>query len=141
VIELDIDLAVTPNFIADNFVVSGGNAGLGTGDYTGFAICNGLNGTKDRGGKTSVGYKPASAYQVLGASAGEEKHILSANETPKATIHVRTSQADNGEVSGQLFIMANTQETAGRDIQVATAAAAHNNMPPYVVTLTLQRIA
>jgi len=140
--ELDVNLAISPNFITDNF----DDTGLGINDYLGFAICNGSNGTKNRGGKTSVGYKASSAYQVIGGLGGNEKVLLTKNNIPVMDSVLPVSNADNGG-GDHSYVMATNTEPAGTKTYTGTVngnvgtIVAHDNMQPYIITLMIQRIA
>ena len=61
-------------YLAANFTPTG----LGINERSGWAICNGLNGTEPRGGRTAIGY--SDEYPILGATGGEKKHLLTIAE-------------------------------------------------------------
>ena len=68
------------------------STGLGRLERIGWAICNGNNGTKNRGGRISIGYSQEvvdanhslldNAYNVLGGLVGVKKHLLTETEIP-----------------------------------------------------------
>lgn len=133
--EIDVNLSTNPTYLADNF----DGTGLGTGDMEGFAICNGNNGTKNRKGRTSIGYDPA-AYPTLGALGGASTVTLTEAQLPEITLHARGSSRDEGD-DGNLIVTAPSQENDGVDLPTFGNGLPHSNMQPYIVTLMIQRIA
>lgn len=78
-------------YITANFDVTG----KGINKRTGWAICNGNNGTADLKGKFLVGYNPADAdYDQVGKTGGEKQHILTVAEMPG---HSHFTFNDNGD--------------------------------------------
>lgn len=125
--ELDIPDAQLATFLTANFDVTG----LGINNYAGFAICNGANGTRNRGGKTSIGYHSTN-YPTIGAIGGEETHTLTVAELPSRSIY---------ELTAGSTYTADLLKTAGITVGVSSDAVPFNNMQPYIVTLFIQRIA
>jgi len=129
--ELDIPDLQLSTFLTDNFDTTG----LGINDYTGFAICNGQNGTRDRGGLTSIGYD-ASFYSTIGATGGAKTHTLTNAELPVGLEYLGSPQTGGRPAFG-----------GGPTVYWPTAynntrnsGQSHNNMQPYIVTLFIQRI-
>jgi hypothetical protein len=129
--ELDIPDLQLSTFLIENFDITG----LGINDYTGFAICNGQNGTRNRGGKTSIGYD-ATSYSTIGANGGEQNHTLTSSELPVVLEYLGTPQSGGRPAFG-----------GGPTVYWPTAynntrnsGQTHNNMQPYIVTLFIQRI-
>lgn len=129
--ELDIPDTQLATFLTANFDLTG----LGINNYVGFAICNGSNGTRNRGGKTSIGYD-ATDYATIGAIGGEKNHILTVSELPtnNKTVHSFVSGVTSGGGVG-------AEPWAGAIVNFGGSDAPHNNMQPYIVTLFIQRIA
>jgi hypothetical protein len=143
--EVDCSLA----YIAANFDVTG----LGIGERTGWAICNGNNGTKDRSGRVSVAYNPADAdFNDTANAGGEKTHTLQANEQGKLTIAVMTDDIGGGSASVIARLKVNgveitrnggaNQSSWGSDtpIDMVAATQGHNNMQPYIVSLHIMKL-
>ena len=109
--------------------------GLGINLMVGWAICNGANGTKNRSGRTSIGYD-ATNYATLGAVGGSKdavvvshNHDEYASQTPTGgTSGIISSPTALG--SGVTYLKTSTEGVSGVD----------KNMQPYIVTLFIQRI-
>ena len=129
--ELDIPDSQLAAFLTANFDITG----LGINNYVGFAICNGANGTRNRGGKTSIGYDPTD-YATIGVSGGAETHTLSVPELPtnNKNVHSFVAGITAGGGSGP-------QPWAPSSVNFGGSNTPHNNMQPYIVTLFIQRIA
>ncbi len=60
---------------------------------TGWALCDGTNGTPDLRGSFIVGYDPADTdYNVIGSRGGEKRHVLSKSEMP---VHNHTASVSS----------------------------------------------
>lgn len=120
-------------------------SGLGIDDWEGWAICDGRNGTKDRSGKFSLGYK-FEEYE-LGDTGGESEVALTVAELPEhshTNSFTRTKRGGGtdqnhalGADDGDPFGDSPTTVEGG----TAGAGEAHNNMPPYLVSLWVTKIA
>ena len=139
----------TKVYIDANFVTSGPTQGRGLpgGERDGWAICNGLNTTKNRCGRVSVGYDynrtlfDSGLPNGIGETGGAEKHPLSITEMPSHN-HTRAKGNDNNLGGGanqfgwqaidDLFGSYATSNTGG--------GQSHNNMQPYIVTLFIQKL-
>lgn len=123
VIELDVPTA----FIATNFDPTG----LGTGDWLGWAICNGNNGTRNRGGRVSMQYN--ATYPTLGATGGSpdavvvsHSHLANGFGAPSSG---STGLADNFYDYGQI----SPTSTVGE-------SGVGKNMQPYIVSLFVMKL-
>ena len=117
------------------------STGLGINLMVGWAICNGANGTKNRSGRTSIGYD-ATNYATLGAVGGSKdavvvshSHISSATqvngENAASIGDARFCNSGGVALSQLVSLSTSTEGVSGTD----------KNMQPYIVTLFIQRIA
>lgn len=104
---------------------------------SGWALCNGENGTPDLRDKFVVG--AGLTYQV-GSEGGEARHVLTKDEMPSHS-HAIKSDINNSaynqtwpawtEYTTGWTQQANSTETAPTYTQTAGGDTAHNNLPPY----------
>ena len=151
------EIACNQQYINDNFEPSSNtiNEGLGKltkpngtpGERYGWAICNGKNGTIDKGGNVSVGYSPSKGYLLSGPGPnnglpGEKTVTLTESQMPSHN-HGYTGVQGNGWPDGSGD---STGVGSGgsypRQTQLLNKGSgqAHNNMQPYIVTLFIQRV-
>lgn len=127
------EIDVSNAYIAANF----DGTGLGINERTGWAICNGNNGTKNRNGRVSIGY--GTSYLVMGATGGSETHTLTANELPTIAANLGIVQ-----ITGDNTFTVGDMSPGEYDLKTAApwpgAGAAHNIMQPYIVTLFIQKL-
>jgi hypothetical protein len=128
-------LDVTQTYIDNNF----NSTGLGINICTGFAICNGNNGTTPMDGLVGIAY--GSTTNVIGAFGGEKTHSLTEAEMPTHSHTVNGSANDNGD-PGQFVL---TSPNNGGETTVVTSSTkgsgtAHNNMQPYIVQLYIMKL-
>lgn len=136
--------------------------GLGrdSGDWVGWAICNGNNGTRDHGGIFTIGYKRNDpSFGVLGVTGGEAKVALKSNEQGTIKISGISERSEGSRrnnilrsltftadgVAGSKTIDSNSVSGSNVPIPqitvpIGNAVASHNNMPPYIVVLKIQKI-
>lgn len=143
--------------------------GLGKWEYLGFAMCNGSNGTYDLRGRFPVGYDnratdpggPGSVwrpeYFVPGTTGGKDEVALIISEMPA---HNHTGNGGSNIDGGEFGLMRKTEIGEGRtasgvdatngepdvmtspiDIPVQGGGAAHENLPPFLVVVYIERIA
>lgn len=134
--EVDCDAA----YIAANF----DGTGLGTNERLGWAICNGANGTKDRGGRVSIGY--GNGYTTMSAVVGNATHQLTRAQIPNLHLTVPVSDADNGG-GAHTYVMATDLEPNGTKTYLSSVnpssgviGDAHNIIQPSIVTLFIQKL-
>jgi len=133
------EIDVPTSYIAANF----DSTGLGTNERLGWKICNGQNGTKNRGGRTSVGYDPDNLpFNDLGNTGGEEKHTLTTPELPSHSHNLKHLNRNLGPTStGSEWILDNSGVATDTAVtNNAGGGLAHNNMQPYIVSLFIQKI-
>lgn len=128
--EIDVNNA----YIAANFDVTG----LGIGERVGWAICNGNNGTRNRGGRVGIGYN--TTYSTMGATGGEATHVLTVNEMPAHNHNVAYNLNDAGGGGSQRTLDNGGVSTTYNVTSNQGGGLAHNNMQPYVVTLMIQKL-
>ena len=120
--EIDCD----NTYLALNF----DNTGLGINDRVGWAICNGLNGTKDRNGKTAIGY--GAAYTTIGATGGSTDAIIVAHSHPYSEYVLSGSNSGSGGEAAGYFATGSTSTVGESGI--------NKNMQPYIVSLFIQKL-
>lgn len=123
--ELDVNNA----FITANF----DGTGLGINSFEGWAICNGDNGTKDRGGRVSIAYDSVN-YPTLGVVGGSEDAVVVEHSHTVANYAGNTLTSTRIDASTLIGIGGDTTSTTG-------VSGVGKNMQPYLVTLFIQRIA
>lgn len=104
---------------------------------SGWALCNGENGTPDLRDRFVVG---AGSTYVVGDTGGEASHVLTKDEMPSHS-HAIKSDIDNDaynqewapwtEYTTGWTQSAISSETAPTYTQTAGDDSAHNNLPPY----------
>lgn len=127
------EMAVNQTYIDNNFDITG----LGINLCTGFAICNGQNGTPNLDGLTTIAF--GSTYTNIGGFGGEKTHLLTANEMPVHT-HTISSQSNSDTGSGKVSVGGQTSEGVNPVTDSAGGGLAHNNMQPYVVHLKMMKL-
>lgn len=112
---------------------------------TGFALCDGTNGTPDLRGRFIVGYDPTDVdYNTISNSGGEKKYKLQPGEQGNIQWRVRSDDGDdsvsNYKSIAALEINGTQQLVSGFGIdqwsplqtsQLNNTAVAHENRPPY----------
>lgn len=119
-------LHVTQDYIDTNFDATG----LGLGFLSGWAICNGLNGTKPCDGLVSIGY--GTNYNVIGAFGGSKDAVVVAHTH---NIRVNTNAAGTGFPA---FEAASAQGTFATES--TGVSGVDKNMQPYIVALKIMKL-
>lgn len=143
------------------------NTGLGKWEQTGWAVCNGANGTADLRSRFPVAYDPritdpggnlwSSAYNTPAATGGEKAHTLTLSEMPVHN-HTGGSGAVAANASG-LMRRSQTGENvtvgspdnfgSGTEPDITASpthipndggGSAHENRPPFLVVVFIQKI-
>ena len=128
-----VELDVPNQYVIDNF----DSTGLGINLCLGFAICNGQNGTKNRDGRTSIAY--GENYNFIGALGGATTHTLTVAQMPIHSHDINGSTNTTGG-SGQNVVNNATDNTGDVTTKTEGGGQSHNNMQPYIVTLTMMKL-
>lgn len=136
----------TDAYIVANF----DGTGLGIGERKGWAICNGSNGTRDRRGRFPIGWDDRTVdpsngwwdllYNTMGATAGSKAVVLTSGNLPtlaSSNHHLVNRSGVNTFTGGD--------SSAGEyDLQTSIAwpgaDTPHENRPPFIVTLFIQKL-
>lgn len=140
----------TDAYITANF----DGTGLGINERIGWAICNGQNGTRNRGGRVSLAR--GTGYLSMGATGGSKDAIVVSHShkmfvNAEANINSnRLSNFPDRQVAFRGFAegSADHDYTMGSSVSTAThgntasagASGADKNMQPYIVSLFIQKI-
>lgn len=125
------------------------SSGLGREDtdWFGWAVCDGRNGTVNRGGRMPVGWMDGHArWGTLGAAGGAEKFTINKENLPNIQLDVpipreQTSRHDTG--SGRITTGgAEIEPIAGPTLKTNPLGSGNeiDNMPPYVVSIFVKKI-
>lgn len=131
------DLWVNQAYIDDNL----DETGLGINLLTGWALCNGQNGTPPMDGLVSVGF--GENYSVIGAFGGSKDVALTEANLPKADITLPVSDAGGGG-SPYTYVVASGSGTPAtktyNDVLGNTTPTRVNKMQPYIVLLKIMKL-
>lgn len=125
-----ITLHVDETYIENNF----DETGLGINLMTGYAICNGNNGTINKDGRVGIAY--GSTYNAVGAIGGSKDAVVvehyhtydSINNVGKAVLAFDSV----GDKEGASYFTSNTGTTG--------ESGTNKNMQPYLVELQIMKL-
>jgi microcystin-dependent protein len=109
---------------------------------TGWALCDGNNGTPDLRGRFVLGLGTGSGLspRTLGTADGEENHSLTEDEMPKHTHALQLYWSGADDAGSDHRELENRIGTQGGNTTATGGNAAHNNMPPYYVLAYIMRV-
>lgn len=112
------------------------STGLGINLMVGWAICNGANGTRNRNGRTPIGYD-ATNYPTIGAVGGSKDAVVVSHS------HIQFGATSSTGGSNRIEVGATASGNAATNNVTETVGVSgtDKNMQPYIVTLFIQRIA
>ncbi|MBC9915008.1 hypothetical protein [Chitinophaga varians] len=141
VIEVDCSKA----YLQANF----DSSGLGINERTGWAICNGANGTRNRGGRFAVGYDPTQLdYNDLGKLGGKDWVSLTADQNGPHSHNYTAVRYDNetwGDGAeenkyGPGWLLSQGRLGNNSTTSVSGYGSPHENRPPFFVTLWIMKL-
>lgn len=103
---------------------------------SGWALCNGQNGTPDLRDRFVVG---AGSSYAVGAKGGEASHTLTVEEMPR---HSHSVSSLSSTSSGSLPVGSGGSrlENSSKTTVATGGGAAHNNMPPYYALCYIMKL-
>ena len=108
---------------------------------SGWALCDGSNGTPDLRGRFVLG-GGGSTY-AIGSTGGEATHKLTVAELPSHN-HYSSTKAGRmftlGTSAGQYIVTSSQTQTSNVTGGNAGGGTAHNNMPPYYVLAYIMKL-
>jgi hypothetical protein len=137
----------TNQYRADNF----DEYGMGTGERLGWHICNGLNNTRNRTGRVSVGYGKVQPYDPGNAkpypSVGDEIEtpVIDGSKDAIVVSHTHTftkrnNQNDNFKKGSDVQKTEYTESVLTTGDANGGVSGTDKNMQPYIVTLFIQKL-
>jgi len=123
----------TTAYVLANFDATG----LGINERVGWAICNGLNGTKDRVGRVSIGY--GDTYPTIGFTGGAKEEMINKNQLPAIDVPFTGSNDDTGD-PGDFLITSPGNSNGARKLTTVAGTQAFDKMQPFIVTLIIQKL-
>jgi microcystin-dependent protein len=139
------EVACTEAYITANFSNTG--LGLANGERSGWAICNGQNGTIDKGGRVGVGR--GGSYTMGQSGGNKDAVVVSHTHAMAAHSHgIKTHSSDSGNTSGWTqggsfenpVLVSQTELGGGGNTNSTGVSGTDKNMQPYVVTLFIQKL-
>lgn len=104
---------------------------------TGWALCDGTNGTPDLRGRFILG---SSDEHELGETGGEETHTLTIDEMPKHDHAIRCTFESGNTTGGSMPKRDYGEWNTTVNVQKTGGGSAHNNMPPYYVLAYIMKL-
>lgn len=129
------EIDVSNAYLTANFDASG----LGINERLGWVICNGNNGTRDRGGRVPI--QTNSVYPVLGATGGNATVTLSASNIPPLNVLIKKSSSTSGGTADNF--VCNINNNAGQTNLIANSGSSNTPvsvLQPYIVTLFIMKL-
>ena len=122
-------------YLGNNFESNG----LGKNLSTGWAICNGNNGTPNISNRVIVSY--GSDFPTLNATGGEKEHTLTEAEMPSHSHGLPTDGGGALDIQS-LMSSGNADEGLSETNRTANTGGGkpHNNMPPYIVLVYIMKL-
>jgi hypothetical protein len=111
--------------------------GLGKNLRSGWAICNGQNGTDNIAGRTIIGQ--GIGFSTLSGLGGSATHTLTIDELPAHT-HAFDGSVNTSGGSGQKVVNNATDNTADVVSKATGAGTPHNNMQPYIILVYIMKL-
>ena len=104
-------------------------------------IPEGFQEVADMRGRMIIGYDPLQTeFDAIGKKGGSKNHTLTTNEIPDFSIHLRGSNADNGD-QGDLVVTSGSQENTGIDVVVnAEGGDAFSILNSYKIAMYIEFI-
>jgi hypothetical protein len=119
-------------YIIDNFEANG----IGKNERTGWAICNGNNGTTNRNERISMPY--GASYLTMRALGGSADAIIPSHSHNYSQL--RRDQEVSTTGSGVTAINKNPSSDLTLETSTTGESAVGKNLQPYIVTLFIQKI-
>jgi hypothetical protein len=129
------EIDVSNAYLNANFDVTG----LGTNERLGWAICNGNNGTRNRGGRVALGYD-SGLYPTLGAVGGDKDAVVVSHTHAAVT----NTNINFGSGTSRTSRVTSTSTGAGVGIDPSITATGvsgtDKNLQPYIVTVFIMKL-
>lgn len=125
------------------------STGLGINERTGWAVCNGANGTKNRGGRFAVGYDPLQFdYNDFGKTGGKDWVSLTAEQNGPHTHGYASPHQDNNTWGdgaeendyGPGWLINPNRLGYNGTTSSSGYGYPHENRPPFFVTLWIMKL-
>lgn len=104
---------------------------------SGWALCNGSNGTPDLRNRFIVG---AGNTYAVGATGGEATHTLTVNEIPAHSHSVTATNSGTTEMNNAFELFTRAGNAGSRSTKTSGSGAAHNNLPPYYALCYIMKL-
>jgi len=128
------EIDVSNAYLTANFDASG----LGTNERLGWAICNGQNGTRNRGGRGSIQYN--STYPTLGAIGGSKDAVVVSHSHQQGSESLYNLYGGGTSVGGRTFPSGAINAFTSQNTSTAGESGTDKNMQPYIVSLFIQKL-